>query len=169
MQNAKDSFYEVLRDRLSRLNPERTVVVRGITRPGVVVDENESMNVAPLADCFHLRWTGLQAAEEANSRLVTQTCEISYATAGSSWSGGLDRGRALSAMDAELFSAIHEEPRNAPKCDYSPLAAGGSATLMSTRIWWSGVSFKEAGIDGDRIQRVAAIEVMSYQEEGETR
>ncbi len=54
MQNAKDSFYEVLRARLSALNPERTVAVRGVTRPGVLVDENElqaSAGVGGLLSC----------------------------------------------------------------------------------------------------------------------
>ena len=36
MQNAKDTFYEVLRKRLAALNPERTMVVRGVVRPGVL-------------------------------------------------------------------------------------------------------------------------------------
>ena len=41
MQNAKDTFYEVLRSRLVALNPERTIVLRGVMRPGVLVEENE--------------------------------------------------------------------------------------------------------------------------------
>ena len=41
MQNAKDTFYELLRGRLAALNPDRTVVVRGVVRPGVLVEENE--------------------------------------------------------------------------------------------------------------------------------
>ena len=34
MQNAKDTFYVTLRDRLAAVNPARTMVVRGVTRPG---------------------------------------------------------------------------------------------------------------------------------------
>ena len=41
MQSAKDTFYVTLRDRLAALNPARTVVVRGMVRPGVLVEENE--------------------------------------------------------------------------------------------------------------------------------
>ena len=55
MQNAKDTFYELLRERLAVLNPERTIVVRGVSRPGVLVDENELQASAALPDCFHLR------------------------------------------------------------------------------------------------------------------
>lgn len=40
-QNAKDTFYVTLRDRLAARNADRTVVVRGATRPAVVVEENE--------------------------------------------------------------------------------------------------------------------------------
>ena len=41
MQNAKDTFYVTLRDRLAAVNPARTMVLRGVTRPGVLVEENE--------------------------------------------------------------------------------------------------------------------------------
>ena len=34
MQNAKDTFYMTLRDRLAAVNPARTMVLRGVTRPG---------------------------------------------------------------------------------------------------------------------------------------
>jgi hypothetical protein len=32
VQNAKDTFYEVLRNRLVAFNPERTIVLRGVVR-----------------------------------------------------------------------------------------------------------------------------------------
>ena len=41
MQNAKDTFYVTLQGRLAALNPARTIVVRGVVRPGTLVDENE--------------------------------------------------------------------------------------------------------------------------------
>ena len=41
MQNAKDTFYLMLQSRLTALNPSRTIVVRGVLRPGILVDENE--------------------------------------------------------------------------------------------------------------------------------
>ncbi len=41
VQNAKDTFYEVIRARLAAVNPGRTMVVRGVTRPGLLVEENE--------------------------------------------------------------------------------------------------------------------------------
>ena len=41
MQNAKDTFYTTLQSRLAAMNPARTIVVRGVVRPGTLVDENE--------------------------------------------------------------------------------------------------------------------------------
>ncbi len=167
MQNAKDSFYEVLRDRISALNPERTIAVRGVMRPGVLVDENETQSVALLADCFHLRWQAVVVDGENALPMVRLSCEISYATAGSKLNSGLDRGRCLAAMDAELLLAATKYPKNAPKSDYTALVNGGAATPSGTRIWWSDPSFAEARVDKDRVVRKATIDVMSWQEAGE--
>ncbi len=167
MQNAKDSFYEVLRGRLATLNPERTVVVRGVTRPGLVVDENETESVAPLTDCFHLRWVGLSIADEGMMPLVSLRCELSYATAGTPLNGGLDRGRCLAAMDGELLSAVRQFPQNTAKNDYSALANGGAVAAMGTRVWWSKAAFGPTKLEADRLTRIVTVEVMSFQEAGE--
>src|ERR1700753_2539878 len=100
MQNAKDTFYEVLRDRVAAANAALTVVVRGVVRPAVVVDENEIASAADLRECFRLRWGGLSVSVEGAASLVSMQCEIRYATAGSESAGGLDRGRALASLDA---------------------------------------------------------------------
>ena len=57
MQNAKDTFYEMLRGRLAALNPGRTIVLRGVVRPGVLVEENELVSTVVLPDCFRVNWT----------------------------------------------------------------------------------------------------------------
>lgn len=55
MQNAKDSFYMALRTRLATINPERTVLLRGTVRPGILVEEAEApFNQLP-NDVFILR------------------------------------------------------------------------------------------------------------------
>ena len=55
MQNAKDSFYMALRTRLTTINPERTILVRGAVRPGILVEEAEApFNQVP-NDIFVLR------------------------------------------------------------------------------------------------------------------
>ena len=167
MQNAKDTFYEFFRGRVAMLNPERTIAVRGVLRPGVLVDENEMMASAPLPDCFHLRWTACAVETQGAMPLIAQTCEVFYATAGTAIGGGLDRGRALEAMDGELLAAVRQCPQNVEKSDYSALAIGGTAAVLGTRVWWGDVAFGPATVERNRMSRVATIAVMSYQEAGE--
>ncbi len=45
MQATKDSFYLTLRDRLAQADPGRTITVDGITRPAIVVVENDKPSV----------------------------------------------------------------------------------------------------------------------------
>lgn len=167
MQNAKDTFYEVLRGRLAALNPERTVVVRGVTRPGVMVDANELQASAALPDCFHLQWTAEAVETKGAMPLVTMTCEVAYATAGTTMNGGMDRGRALAGMDGELLGAVRQWPQNAVKNDYSGLGNGGAVLAMLTRVWWGDVVFGPVKVERDRVMRTATVQVMSYQEAGE--
>lgn len=167
VQNAKDTFYELLRGRLAVLNPERTAVVRGLTRPGVLVDENELGASALLPDCFHLQWVSEAVEAQGAMPLVTLGCEITYGTAGSAANGGLDRGRALGAMDGELLGAVQQIPQNTGKSNYTALASGGGALPMSTRIWWGDVAFGPVKVDRDRLTRTATVAVMSYEEAGE--
>jgi len=167
VQNAKDTFYEVLRGRLAALNPDRTIVLRGVTRPGVLVEENELITDVAEPDCFRMRWT--KTATDANGALpmVIQQCEISYETAGTATNAGMDRGRMLAAMDGELLAVLKEAPQNAVKVNYAGLAFGHAAVSMQTNVWWSGVNFGPETMKNDRVMRTATIEVMSFQEAGE--
>jgi hypothetical protein len=167
VQNAKDTFYEVLRSRLVALNPERTIVLRGIVRPGVLVEENELLSAVALPDCFRLRWSVAGVDAKGCMPLVALQCSIHYETAGTAMNGGMDRGRALAAMDAELQSVANALPRNFLKTNYAGLAAGHAAVAMTTNVWWSEIAFGEMAIDDDRLARTATIQVMSYQEAGE--
>ena len=92
LQGMKDTFYAALRDRVAANNAGRTVVVRGVVRPGVVVVENELPGAAvdgiALVECFCLRWTSVKV----ETGLARLGCEIRYATDGVSGSGGMDRG-----------------------------------------------------------------------------
>ena len=106
MQNAKDSFYMALRSRLAALNPARTVVVRGAVRPGILVEEAEAPFSQPPADVFVMSWSGLGTDVNVDPALIAAECEIVYQTCGCQSFGGLDRGRALSAMDEELLSIV---------------------------------------------------------------
>ncbi len=167
MQNAKDTFYELLRGRLAELNPERTIVVRGVTRPGVLVDENELQASAALPDCFHLQWVAETVDAQGAMPLVTLGCEVTYASAGTALNGGLDRGRALGAMDGELLTAVQQCPQNTTKNNYSTLANGDSVAAMLTRVWWGDVAFGPVKVNRDRMTRTATVAVMSYEEAGE--
>jgi hypothetical protein len=163
MQHAKDTFYITLRDRMAALNPARTVLVRGISRPAVLVEENELPSVYEQPATFRLRWTNLNVDLRGNQPLATMRCEIRYATAGNSANGGMDRGRLLAAMDAELSAAINAAPQRAIKINY----AASGATAMQTNIFWNCVVFNAAETKDEQIQRVATVEVFSYQEAGE--
>ncbi|WP_348267695.1 hypothetical protein P8936_00270 [Edaphobacter paludis] len=163
MQNAKDTFYTTLRDRLAAVNPARTIVVRGVTRPAVLVEENELPSDAVPVDAFRLRWVGLKADPNGAQPLVTMSCEIRYATDGNSGNGGMDRGRLLAGMDAELASAVSEHPRSAVKMSYS----AAPPVAMGTNVFWGDVAFSAAATTGERLERVATVEVFCYQEAGE--
>lgn len=163
MQNAKDTFYTTLQARLAALNPERTMVVRGVTRPAVLVEENELPSDAVPVDAFRLRWTALKADGNSALPLVTLTCEIRYATDGNTSNGGMDRGRLLAAMDAELTAAIEMAPRSATKMNYTVVPP----VALATNVFWGDITFAAASVNDERLERVATIEVFTYQEAGE--
>lgn len=169
MQNAKDTFYVALQTRLAALNPARTMVVRGVMRPGVLVEENELSSAYEPVDVFCLRWTNARVDMQGALPLTALTCEIGYATDGNAGNGGMDRGRLLAAMDAELASAVGTAPQSAVKMNYSGLAgeSGAPPIAMGTNIFWSDATFGKTAINGERLERVATIEVFSYQEAGE--
>jgi hypothetical protein len=161
MKKARDSFYVALRDRLQVFNPARQVLIRGVWRPGVVVEENESFAAIVPDNVFVLRWTKALADEQHALVRTEQTCEIQYQTAGTATAGGLDRGTLLTAMDAELLSIL--QPQQVQKTDYSvtpPVA-------MGTRVSWTGAVFGPVTRERDRLVRKAEITVMSYEEAGE--
>ncbi|WP_263366936.1 hypothetical protein [Edaphobacter bradus] len=167
MQNAKDTFFITLQSRLAALNPARTIVVRGVTRPGVLVDENELVTATKPPDVFRLLWTGTIVDTKAGLPLVAMQCEIRYTTDGNAGNGGMDRGRLLARMDAELATAVGAAPQNAAKMSYAATTQGGAATAMATNIFWGDAVFGKVVVEGERLERTATVEVFSYQEAGE--
>jgi hypothetical protein len=163
MQNAKDTFYTTLQARLAALNPSRTIVLRGVTRPGKLVDENELPTAFVLMDAFRLQWTKLQVNTASPLPWIGLECTILYATDGSTGSGGMDRGRALAYMDAELSAALAQHPHAVPKVNY----ASTPPTQMSTSIFWADPVFGEIVTTAERLTRTAPVQVFSYQEAGE--
>jgi hypothetical protein len=163
MQNAKDTFYTTLRDRLAAVNPARTMVVRGATRPGVLVEENELASDAVPVDVFRLRWVELKVDASGALPLVTMSCEIRYATDGNAGNGGMDRGRLLAGMDAELAAAVSEAPRSVGKVSYSAVPP----VALGTNVFWGDLAFGAVVVTDERVERVATVEVFCYQEAGE--
>jgi hypothetical protein len=161
MQNAKDTFYITLRDRLTTVNPDRTMTLRGFMRPGILVEEAEAPAAQLLLDAFVLRWTKLATDTQLPSILASMTCEIHYATAGTQQNAGLDRGRALEEMDDELLQMLC--PSSTPKMNY----AQTPAAQMGTNIFWSPAVFAPATTVRERVGRVATVEVLAFQEQGE--
>ncbi len=163
LQNVKDTFYGALRDRVAARNAARTVVVRGVLRPAVVVVENElpgsSVDGVLLTDCFCLRWTSVRL----DRGLAVLGCAVQYATAGSVGAAGMDRGRALSAMDAELVRAVCASPQNAALVSVTEAVAGAAAeTATGTQVFWGDVVLGDAVLRGERLERTAAMEVYGY-------
>ncbi|HWW22465.1 MAG TPA: hypothetical protein VNY78_01125 [Edaphobacter sp.] len=162
MQNARDTFYVTLRDRLAAVNPARTIVVRSVARPGLLVEENELASANAPADVFRLRWTGLRVDAKGALPLMVMDCEIRYATDGNAGNGGMDRGRLLAAMDAELVAAVNAGLQNVVKMSYAALPA----VAMGTNVWWGDVAFAAATVNGERLERLATVEVFCFQEAG---
>jgi hypothetical protein len=161
MQNAKDTFYITLRNRLAALNPVRVITLRGITRPGILVEDAEAPMAQPLLDAFTLRWTKLETDQQLPAIMTQMACEIHYATAGTQANGGLDRGRAMEEMDAELLQLLC--PASATKFNYTQMPA----VQMNTAIFWSRPVFASTTAVRERLERVATVNVFAFQEQGE--
>ena len=161
MQNAQNTFYITLRNRLAALNPNRTIYLRGVTRPGIVVESNELVVAQPPSDVFVLRWIGLHNDPYLSDVMLQMQCEIAYMTEGTTGNLGMDRGAMLSEMDAELMSLL--QPNTAQKMNYAPTPAAP----METQIFWSEASFQPLKVERDRLSRIATVSVFSYEEPGE--
>lgn len=161
MQNAKDSFYMALRTRLTTVNPNRTILLRGAARPGILVEEAEAPFTQLPGDVFVLRWTALGADMDLSLTMAAAQCEILYSTCGTQAFGGLDRGRALSEMDEEVLAIL--QPFCTPKMNYvaTPPAA------MLTQVFWDEPAFTPMVTLRDKLSRSAVVMVYSYQEPGE--
>ena len=161
MKKARDSFYVAMRDRLQVLNSTRQVMIRGVWRPGVLVEENESFAAIVPDNVFVLRWTKALVDELHALVRTQQICEIQYQTAGTASAGGLDRGTLLTEMDAELLSIL--QPQQVQKTDYSV----SPPAPMGTRVSWTGPVLGPVTRERDRLVRKAEITVVSYEEAGE--
>lgn len=158
MQEAKDTFLMVLRDRLAQINPARVVAVRGALRPAVLAGENELQITGDPADCFVLQW--LESTRDTSEPLPLQNmrCEIRYSTGGVPEFSGLDRGRVLTAMHGELRRML--EPRSAALVDYTV----APASVGLTRLFWSDAKPAVVTAKADRLQAVSQLTVYALEE-----
>ena len=132
MQNAKDTFYITLSTRIAALNSERTVVVRGVTRPGVLVSENELVSAVELPDIFRLEWTALRL--DANGALPLAAMR---------WAAAKSRRAALPALAEssltflafQVFEQVRIEDRGTDLVDaHGPFAEiDAAATVRAER------------------------------------
>ena len=161
MQNARDSFYIALRNRLAALNPGRTVRVRGVQRPSLLVEEAEAVMAEAVEDVFVLRWTAATAMELMPTPLLALGCEVHYGTSGTQTNAGLDRGRALSEMDREMLTVL--QPLWTPKLRYSVTPAAA----MQTNVFWTEPELGAAAADRNVLRRVMKLTVYAFEEPGE--
>ena len=161
MQNAQNTFYITLRNRLAALNPNRTIYLRGVTRPGMLVESNELVTAQQPSDVFVLRWIGLRADPYLAEVLTQMECEIEYMTEGTTGNLGVDRGTLLTEMDAELVKLL--QPAHALKMSYAQVPA----TALETQIFWTEATFQPVKTVRDRLTRTATVSVFSYEEPGE--
>jgi hypothetical protein len=135
MQFAKDSFFVTLCERLSRVNPARTVYINGATRAAIVAVENELATSALRIECAYLiQWGATQMCkgfEGAPQPLFSIECGISYGTSGTREDGS-DRGRTLTALDSELLQIV--KPPFAQIRDYTKI---GAPSLNGNVFWTS--------------------------------
>jgi hypothetical protein len=159
MQATKDSFYVTLRDRLAQAYPERTLTVDGITRPAIVVTENDKPSVtARQHDAFFLEWSEARPVQPAISNLMAIVCSVSYVSAGTEQNGGLDRGRAMAELESELLAIC--SPRVVRKKDWT----GTESTDLGSSIFWTVPTFRAAKNPAKCEAREASVTVYFYPE-----
>jgi hypothetical protein len=151
MQAAKDSFYMALRDRLTALNPARTMVIDGVTVPAIVVRENmEPRFNETQPGIFYVDFGDILIAEGSRPMLGVD-CHIWYASEGGGGTG-VDRGRVLAEMDVELVRIC--EPPHTAMMDYSQTP---SVDLDSGIFWTAPAMVNAAGdVSIEKQERSAA-------------
>lgn len=162
MQNIKDSFYIALRDRLSVLNPSRTVLDNGIVRPALLVEENESYGAeAQQAMAFYVSWGEARLLQDRQTNpLLSIECNIRYAAEGTQELSYQDRGRLLEELSQELLSITF--PLNAPLMDHSQQPP----VDLGARIFWTRPILGATEPIEERVQRTARLRVNASTEAG---
>lgn len=163
MQATKDSFYVTLRDRLVAVDPQRTIMIDGATRPAIAVAENEPPGTPPtLCDAFYLHWGAARPVLLSAGTLMEMECTIAYRTRGSDQNGNLDRGRDLASLDNDIL-AICTPPR-VEKCDYCT----GAAVDLGSSIFWTQPVYSALVNAPPYLGREVSVTVFFYPEVNQT-
>ena len=99
------------------------------------------------------------------SGLAKLSCTVHYATAGTTGAGGMDRGRAFTAMDAELHAALSSPPQSAKLTTFVEVAGGGASTQVNPggNLFWASPAFGPIVQQNERLERSATVEVFGYE------
>ncbi|MGB8012378.1 MAG: hypothetical protein WCF68_12225 [Terriglobales bacterium] len=171
MQAAKDSFYMALRSRLAALNPARTVVIDGVTVPGILVRENlEPRFGEAQPGVFYVDFGDILIAESTRPMLGVD-CHIWYASEGGGGTG-VDRGRVLAEMDAELLGIC--DPPHTEMLDYSQTPTAD----LEAGIFWTmpvlgnapgdvAIQKQQWNAGTARVERYAALRIYFFLPEAE--
>lgn len=157
MQFAKDSFFKELCARILAINPERAVVLDGVRRAAVVVLENErAENAERLMDVFCLSWSFERNVESWAPH--SMDCSIVYRSRGNAELGGVDRGRRIGMMDAELRQALC--PAITRKIDHTQ----SRSRDLGSHVFWGEPHFEEMKESGAILERNVNLKVFYYPE-----
>lgn len=166
MQAAKDSFFRALQSRLALVNPARTITTGGVTKPAILVSENEPYPPAKLFfNTFYIHWIGAPAVPEFGGTLAPryeQIAQMEYFVQGTSalHRPFADRGRLMAQLDRELVQILF--PGFTPKQDHGQQPP---APLGSTLHWrWNPDLRTVTEKEGSVLRRVATVNVSFYLE-----
>lgn len=167
MQPTKDSFFRALQARLAVVNPERTVDLDGVTRPAILVVENEPYPPPRLFfHTFYLHWLGAPAVRAFTRTLAPryeQLAQIEYFVQGTASLERpfADRGRIMALLDRELIEILY--PGFVEKRDHS---VEPPQSLGSYLYWrWAPDLRTLADGDGSILRRIATVHVSFYLED----
>ncbi len=164
MQATKDTFFRALQSRLAVVNPARTITVDGVTRPAILVVENEAYPPPKLFfNTFYIHWLGGPAVRQFARTLTPRyalLAQLEYFVQGTPalQRPFADRGRITAQMDGELIEILF--PGIAEKTDYS----GASPQPLGCSVHWQWTpDFRSAAErDGSLLKRAATVNVSSY-------
>jgi hypothetical protein len=166
MQAAKDSFFRALQSRLAAVDPARTITVDGVTRPAILVAENEPYPPPRLFfHTFYIHWLGapsVPAFSRTQPPRYEQVAQLEYFVQGTP---GLqrpfaDRGRLMAQMDRELVEILF--PGFTEKLDYSAQPPQPLGSLLYWR--WTPALRTVTDGEGSVLRRIATVNVSFYLE-----